>query len=145
MTAPIGVLRFGADGRLLSACAGAVALCQAIDPREPRGAATPYGFALPVAATMVVARARAHAAGRAAAPPSIRLRTSAGTELRLYASCARTDDGRPGATTLVVQRHVDGPGTGAVDGGVPVAGIVEQHYPGTHHPATHRRAGCLPF
>lgn len=98
-----GVVVFDAEGRLISATDEAAACLRSIDPRTPTaGAATPFGFPLPLAASMLVARARAHAVGRGAPPASVRLRTRNGAGLRLQAACTRTPDGTPGGTALTI-------------------------------------------
>ncbi|MCF2530368.1 helix-turn-helix transcriptional regulator [Yinghuangia soli] len=97
-----GLVEFDAAGRPVSACDAAVHWLGAVDPREPLGPPTPFGFRLPLAAAMVVARARAHAAGRGSAPAEATLRTRYGTRLLLRAVCAWEPGGAPGVTRLVV-------------------------------------------
>lgn len=98
-----GRLHFGADGEPTAADAGAVLLLANMDAREPMGRTSSLGFRIPLAVSMVAARARALAGGRGAPPPSAWLRLRTGVRMEVRAWCAPAAGGRPGTTEVLLR------------------------------------------
>jgi DNA-binding CsgD family transcriptional regulator len=97
-----GLLMFAADGRLTAATPEAQQWLADLDPVNV--VPTALGFPLPTAAYVVVARARALAAGRAGPAARARVRTRSGQWIVLHASCTKDSAGEVAGAALIIDR-----------------------------------------
>lgn len=97
-----GLLMFAADGRLTAATPEAQEWLADLDPVNV--VPTALGFPLPTAAYVVVARARALAAGREGPAARARVRTRSGRWIVLHASCTKDADGQVAGAALIIDR-----------------------------------------